>query len=589
MAQSNLGKAYVQIVPSAKGISGSVTGVLKGESEAAGKAAGSNITGFIKKTIIAAGIGKLLKDTIQEGARYEQGRGGIETLFGAKGAKNVQEYAKMVGKSVADVSGEYGRLKSVEDRMMKNANDAWKTAGLSANEYMEQSTSFAASLLQSVGGNQAKAAQAANQAVIDMSDNANKMGTDIQDIQNAYQGFAKQNYTMLDNLKLGYGGTKTEMERLLTDAEKLSGKKYDINNLSDVYEAIHVVQGELSITGTTAKEAEGTLSGSFASMKAAASNFMAQLVNGEDVKGALSGLIDSAGTFLFDNLIPAIGNVITNIPWTDMFSRVSSKFEELANDPELPAKGAKMLESFIGGIVEAIPSLLEAADNVFRVVLNVAAGVIGDLAQKGMQAISGWAKGVWGGFQSGAASVIDRIKASVSGKFESIKTVIAGKASAAVNAIKSKFAEAQSAILRPVEIARDKVKGVVDHIKSFFSFQVSMPHIPLPHFSVTPSGWKVGDLLKGSIPHLGISWYAEGGIMNRPTLFGGGEAGPEGIIPLDPFWKRIDNMTKLVAQEKKAGGGDQIINLYYDSSDEAKDMVRDIGRGMKRMKMAGVI
>lgn len=589
MAQSNLGKAYVQIVPSAKGISGSVTGVLKGESEAAGKAAGSNITGFIKKTIIAAGIGKLLKDTIQEGARYEQGRGGIETLFGAKGAKNVQEYAKMVGKSVADVSGEYGRLKSVEDRMMKNANDAWKTAGLSANEYMEQSTSFAASLLQSVGGNQAKAAQAANQAVIDMSDNANKMDTDIQDIQNAYQGFAKQNYTMLDNLKLGYGGTKTEMERLLTDAEKLSGKKYDINNLSDVYEAIHVVQGELSITGTTAKEAEGTLSGSFASMKAAASNFMAQLVNGEDVKGALSGLIDSAGTFLFDNLIPAIGNVITNIPWTDMFSRVSSKFEELANDPELPAKGAKMLESFIGGIVEAIPSLLEAADNVFRVVLNVAAGVIGDLAQKGMQAISGWAKGVWGGFQSGAASVIDRIKASVSGKFESIKTVIAGKASAAVNAIKSKFAEAQSAILRPVEIARDKVKGVVDHIKSFFSFQVSMPHIPLPHFSVTPSGWKVGDLLKGSIPHLGISWYAEGGIMNRPTLFGGGEAGPEGIIPLDPFWKRIDNMTKLVAQEKKAGGGDQIINLYYDSSDEAKDMVRDIGRGMKRMKMAGVI
>ena len=234
-------------------------------------------------------------------------------LFGAKGAQSVQEYAKMVNKSVAEVQSEYTRLKTVETDMMKNANNAWKTAGISANEYMEQSTSFAASLLQSVGGNQKKAAEAANQAVIDMSDNANKFGTNIADIQHAYQGFAKQNYTMLDNLKLGYGGTKTEMERLLADAEEISGIHYDISNLDDVYKAIHVIQDELGVTNTTAYEAATTLSGSFASMKAATSNFMAQLVVGEDVKGAMEGLVESVVT-LASNLIPALGRVFAALP-----------------------------------------------------------------------------------------------------------------------------------------------------------------------------------------------------------------------------------------------------------------------------------
>lgn len=179
---------------------------------------------------------------------------------------------------------------------------------------METVTSFSASLLSSLGGDTQKAAQVADMAVVDMSDNANKMGTSMEDIQNAYQGFAKQNYTMLDNLKLGYGGTKEEMQRLLDDASKLSGQEYDISNLSDVYNAVHEIQKSLDITGTTAKEAATTFSGSFNSMKSAAQNLLGNMAIGGDVKTAMSQLVDSAITFAFGNAIPMIQNIFSSLP-----------------------------------------------------------------------------------------------------------------------------------------------------------------------------------------------------------------------------------------------------------------------------------
>lgn len=209
---TELAKAYVQIVPSAKGIKNSISKELGGEANSAGASAGSKIVSGIKKAIAIAAIGKAIASTITEGAELEQSIGGIETLF-KESAGKVKEYAA----------------------------NAYRTAGMSANEYMQLTTSFSASLLQSLAGDTQKAADVSNMAMTDMSDNANKMGTNMEDIKNAYQGFAKQNYTMLDNLKLGYGGTKTEMERLLADAQKISGVKYDINNLSDVYNAIHVI------------------------------------------------------------------------------------------------------------------------------------------------------------------------------------------------------------------------------------------------------------------------------------------------------------------------------------------------------------
>lgn len=330
-----LAKAYVQIVPSARGISGAISKEVGSEATAAGRSAGLNIVGAIKGAIVAAGIGTAIKNAINEGAALQQSIGGIETLF-----------------------------KGSADTVRAYADEAYKSAGLSANAYMEQVTSFSASLLQSLGGDTAKAAEAANAAIVAMADNSNKMGTDIQAIQNAYQGFAKQNYTMLDNLKLGYGGTKGEMERLLKDAEKLTKIKYDITNLNDVYSAIQVIQDELGITGTTALEAEKTFTGSFAAMKAAASNLLGALTLGEDIKPSLDALSETFYTFVFDNLMPMLGGLVSRLP--DVFRKLLSESLRVmrkiaSNSSDLVAAGADMVKSFITGILEFAPYIVEAA------------------------------------------------------------------------------------------------------------------------------------------------------------------------------------------------------------------------------------
>lgn len=320
-----LAKAYVQIVPSAEGIQGKITEALGGEPAAAGDAAGQSLgaqlVGTLKKVIAAAGIGKIISESINLGGALQQSLGGVETLF-----------------------------KDSADTVKAYAAQAYKTVGLSANDYMEQTTSFAASLLSSVSQDTQAAADLANMAMVDMADNSNKMGTSMQDIQNAYQGFAKQNYTMLDNLKLGYGGTQAEMQRLLKDAEKLSGVHYDLGNLADMYSAIHVIQKEMDITGTTAKEASTTLTGSFAAMKAAAENVLADWSTGADLTAPLQALADTAQTFLVDNLLPMIGNVLAGIPEI-VYSLV----------PELLQTGTELLSSLAQGFTEGIPEFFSTA------------------------------------------------------------------------------------------------------------------------------------------------------------------------------------------------------------------------------------
>nr|DAP85554.1 MAG TPA: tail tape measure protein [Caudoviricetes sp.] len=299
---TEIAQAYVQLIPSARGITGKIQSILDPEASAAGQSAGqslgSSLVGVMTKVITAAGIGKAFSAAISEGAALQQSLGGIETLF-----------------------------KGSADKVKGYANEAYKTTGLSANAYMENVTGFSASLLQSLGGDTNKAAETANMAMIDMSDNANKMGTSMGSIQLAYQGFAKQNYTMLDNLKLGYGGTKQEMERLLKDAEKLTGVKYDINNLSDVYNAIHAIQENLDITGTTAKEAASTFSGSFESMKAAAQNVLGKLALGENILPSLHALLKTTSTFLFDNFLPMVGNIFSGLGLvlTEGISQIASQ------------------------------------------------------------------------------------------------------------------------------------------------------------------------------------------------------------------------------------------------------------------------
>lgn len=299
---TEIAQAYVQLIPSARGITGKIQSILDPEASSAGQSAGqslgSSLVSVMTKVIAAAGIGKAFSAAISEGAALQQSLGGIETLF-----------------------------KGSADKVKEYANEAYKTTGLSANAYMENVTGFSASLLQSLGGDTNKAAETANMAMIDMSDNANKMGTSMGSIQLAYQGFAKQNYTMLDNLKLGYGGTKQEMERLLNDAQKLTGVKYDINNLSDVYNAIHAIQENLDITGTTAKEAASTFSGSFESMKAAAQNVLGKLALGENILPSLHALLKTTSTFLFDNFLPMVGNVLSGLGLvlTEGISQIASQ------------------------------------------------------------------------------------------------------------------------------------------------------------------------------------------------------------------------------------------------------------------------
>ena len=386
---TELGTAYVQIVPSMQGISGSLSKALGSEANSAGDEAGTNFMGSFKAKALALvaglGIGKLLKDSISasisEGAALQQSLGGVETLF-----------------------------KSSADTVKNYANEAYRTTGLSANKYMESVTGFSASLLQSLGGDTDKAAEVANMALVDMSDNANKMGSSMESIQFAYQGFAKQNYTMLDNLKLGYGGTKQEMQRLLADAEKLTGVKYDLNNLSDVYSAIHAIQENLDITGTTAKEAASTFTGSFESMKAAAQNVLGKIAIGENVLPALEALAQTTSTFLFDNFFPMLGNIFSGmgVIFTEGISKIASNLfgDEFGN---------------------AVNSQLSRVTGVFQTFFDM---IFGSMSNQDnidvLQAL---------GFSEDAATQIVNIAENIRTTFENIGSAIADVGSIAVDFI----------------------------------------------------------------------------------------------------------------------------------------------------------
>lgn len=674
-----LAKAYVQIVPSAKGISGSISQAIGSEADNAGEQAGSSIASKIKTAIVAAGIGKaitgIISSAISEGGKLEQSIGGIETLF-----------------------------KTSADRMKQYANEAYKTAGISANQYMEQSTSFAASLISSLGGDTEKAATYANRAITDMSDNANKMGTSMEDIQNAYQGFAKQNYTMLDNLKLGYGGTKEEMARLVSDASKMTDIQKELNvsvedgNLSfgNIVNAISVMQKNLGITGTTAKEAATTLEGSFNSMKASASNFLGNLALGKDIQPSLNALIDTTCTFLFKNLVPAIGNVIKGLPGAisqivevgyqmgmdfiksisnglsgnvttlinDFFPKLvtfSSALKENAgmlvdaglnlllqiaqgianglptlietipqivtnianiineNMPKILATGIQILVTLVQGIISSIPTLIDnigsivtaifavwqainwwdlgknlidgiktgiknmfeglkqtasdlfnslktkveeifnnmlsSVDNIWSSILNAIKNVLTGIYSSitsGLTSVQSFMSNVWNAIKAVVSSVWNGIQSIISGAINGAKNII----TSVINSIKSSITNVfngikstatsvwngiKDAITSPMESAKNLIKGIIDAIKGFFNFKISWPKIPLPHFSIKPKNWGIGDLLKGKIPSLGISWYAkamddpmmlDGATifgMSNGRLLGGGETGHEYI------------------------------------------------------------
>ena len=316
-----------------------------------------------------SGLGEKLKSGLATAGKVAvAGVAAGATAIGALGTKAVAAYAdyeQLVG-------GVETLFKDSQDQVMDYANNAYKTAGLSANEYMETVTSFSASLLQSLGGDTSAAADKANLAITDMSDNANKMGTDMTSIQNAYQGFAKANYTMLDNLKLGYGGTQAEMERLLSDAEKISGIKYDISSYADIVDAIHVVQTEMGITGTTAEEAASTIQGSFGMMKSAWQNLVTGMADPDQDLGVLVGNFTDSVVIAGNNLIPRIQELLPRIveATTSLIGTVSE---------QLPAILGTVLPSLVEGATNLVTGLMAALPSVLSVLADVAPTVINTL------------------------------------------------------------------------------------------------------------------------------------------------------------------------------------------------------------------
>lgn len=419
---TELGQAYVQIMPSAKGISGMIQKQIEPESKSAGANAGislgkSMITA-VTAAIAAAGIGKMFAKSISEGAALEQSLGGIETLF-----------------------------KSSADTVKNYANQAYRTAGVSANKYMENVTSFSASLISSLGGDTAKAAELANTAMVDMSDNANKMGTDMESITQTYQSLARGNYAMLDNLKLGYGGTKSEMERLMADAEKLTGEHYTVGDFADTVKAIHAVQESMGITGTTAKEAATTLSGSLASMKAAFSDVLGKLSLGQDIVPSLNALADTTATFLFGNFIPMVGNILKGLPTAittfisaaipQMTAGLQSVFSDIGVDIDFSG-----LTSKFSGIITAIQPIINGLKTAFGQLPSLFNSVVSSVTPVINTLVSGFSRLDFSGIQTLISSIIPAIQTG----FSTMMSIVGPAIDSVVNSFVSMWNAAQPLI-----------------------------------------------------------------------------------------------------------------------------------------------
>ena len=382
---TEVARATVTIVPNMKGAREKISKDMGANTASAGKTAGTSfgksMIGTVSKIIAVAGIGKMIGDTLNAGADLQQSFGGLDTIYG-DAAASAKEYAYIASQ-----------------------------AGISANDYAEQAVSMGAALKAAFGGDTAKAAEAANTAIMDMADNAAKRGTPLESIQNAYQGFAKGNYTMLDNLKLGYGGTKTEMERLLKDATKLSGVEYDISNLGDVYDAIHVIQEDLGLTGVAADEAKTTFSGSFNAMKAAAQNTMANLALGEDIKPSLDALAGTVKTFLVDNAMPMIGNSAKQIP--TVIGQLPTYIADMA--PDIMTGAAEIVSNLATGLIENIPVFVAGVGTLLQSIWTGITNI--DWTSAGLIVVN-LLSAAWDGLTSAASAIWDTVVGVFTGTIE---------------------------------------------------------------------------------------------------------------------------------------------------------------------------
>lgn len=518
--------------------------------------------------LVAGGLVALGKKALESYGDYEQLVGGIETLF-----------------------------KDSNQEVVKNAKNAYKNQQMSANEYMDLATSFSASLLQSLGGDTKKAADMADLAITDMADNANKMGSSMEEVQNAYKGFSKQNFTMLDNLKLGYGGTKKEMERLLKDAEKISGIKYDVSSYSDIVSAIHVVQKEMGITGTSAAEASETIQGSINMTKSAYQNWVTGLMDSSaDITALTQDLVDSALTVV-KNVAPKIVTMLPHVT-----TGISSLLQQLA--PQISILLKELLPPLIKGVTNLINDVVEILPDLINIitsnlplfiegVLAIILGIVAALPElvmeisnaiptllpqiiKGINALVG---GICKSLPALIEAIFSIIKNLFKGLFEYIKVSMFGRfvgdmganisnaAKRAVSKLESMkdsiigvFDRIKSGITNKINAARDGVRNAIEKIKSFFNFTWSLPKIKMPHFKMTGEF----SLSPPSVPKFSVDWYARGGVFDKPTLFtsggrlgGLGEAGAEAIVPLENNTQWLDKIADRLSD--KLGGGRNIV------------------------------
>ena len=457
-------------------------------------------------------------------ADYEQLIGGVETLF-----------------------------KGDADALVARANGAYKTAGLSANAYMETATGFAASLVSSLGGDTKKAVDLADMAITDMADNANKMGSDISSIQNAYQGFSKQNYTMLDNLKLGYGGTKEEMQRLLDEAEKLSGIHYDIGNYADIVNAIHVIQDEMGITGTTAKEAEGTISGSIAAFKASVSNLLAGMGDANADVDQLTDNVVEAFKTMAGNIIPILQNIWDHLPGGAKFALGGMAVMAAIS----PVAGAiSNISGAVGKLTTIIPKIGTAFSSMASfvmanpIVLLIAAIVAlvaliatkGDEIQAALQKLDDWLQGIFAkdwteifgpvlgdilnGFFANVKDIWESIKQVFDGVIDFIRGVFTGDWQRAWEGVKEIFGGVFSGLATlakaPINGIIALLNGAINGINMMIDALNGL-HFTIPSWVPLLGGKSFGLHLArvGSIPYL-----AKGGILSQGSAVVG-EAGPE--------------------------------------------------------------
>ena len=428
----------MQIIPSARGISDGIAKAVVPESAKAGHTAGVSLGSKLAKAasaaIAAAGIGKAIAASISEGGKLQQSIGGVETLF-----------------------------KSSAGTVKKYAQEAYRTTGVSANKYMENVTSFAASLVSSLGGNTKKAAKLANTAMTDMGDNANKMGTDMDLITQTYQSLARGNYAMLDNLKLGYGGTKSEMERLMRDAEKLTGEHYTVGDFADTVKAIHAVQEHLGITGTTAKEAATTLEGSFNSMKASFQDVLGNLSDGElDITPSLNALATTTSNFLFNNFLPMIGRVFKNLP-----GAIGTFIQAAAPNVK---KGIQGLFSNLGIKIDfsSITSSFSKITSAIQPVVNTIKNSFSHLKFSGLQSLANAIlPAVSAGFSSFASvagpaiSGVVKSFASLWNAAQPLVSVIAGALKPAFQVLGAFLGGVFKGVLSTVKFAFDALKVVI--------------------------------------------------------------------------------------------------------------------------------